>query len=142
MELKNFGKLPSQPSRLIRLALKDLAKVRRHKNFIIDMNTWFSKQDDGKCHVCLAGAVMVGSLGYKPDDVPECGYFVTEQIGANDIALQAIDCFRSGCVSLGLALLGFDRDLPVREIYPFSRNPKLFMMDMRKLADDLEEVGL
>lgn len=55
--------LPNKPSALILLALHDLAKVERQKTkFVVDMSSWVERLN-GKCAVCLAGSVMVSTLG-------------------------------------------------------------------------------
>ena len=51
-----------RPSKLIRIGLKDLAKVERSKTLKVDMGVWVSD-----CAVCFAGSVMVKSLSGDPD---------------------------------------------------------------------------
>lgn len=62
--------LPKKPSALLRLAVKDAKRIQRTPGYRLEMGTWHSPSStligvDGKrlCEVCLAGSVMVCSLG-------------------------------------------------------------------------------
>lgn len=67
--MKKRQTLPNKPSKLIEVAIKDLAKVEAEKDkFEIDMNDWYvphSESPTGKpvCAVCFAGSVIAMSLG-------------------------------------------------------------------------------
>jgi len=71
-----MNKLPDKPSELLILAMEDLEKVEKSDHlYTIDMGSWVEHDYyDGKCAVCHAGAVMVGTLGadikksYDPSD--------------------------------------------------------------------------
>lgn len=112
-------KLPKTPSKLIRLALKDLRKAERSEGFEIDMANWFESVPNRKtwrpkmdkkgvpvCSVCFGGAVMAGTLEMKRI---EEGHMVSEVGTENIHAVLALDSFRVGGVTDG-----------VRELFPFS----------------------
>src|SRR5580700_2407187 len=56
--------LPTLPSALLQIGLQDLLAIEATPGYIIDMGTFKNSYDD-LCHVCLAGAVMVKSLGLQ-----------------------------------------------------------------------------
>ncbi len=70
VKFRKFGKLPGKPSQLIRIAMTDLAKAEKAK-LKIDMGDWVTlqyKKPKNKpavkvCTVCLAGSVMMNTLG-------------------------------------------------------------------------------
>ena len=149
-----FGKLPGRPSALIRLALADLRYVERHKKtFGVDMNSYAVKHS-GKCHVCLGGAALAGTVGF---DVDKMG--LDESAGADyatlcDIddtfgdaatAAYALDCFRTGELLEAFAML--DLEFPDHQvantiyIVRYSDNPSLFKKQLGQLADQLESIG-
>lgn len=82
-----MNKLPNKLSDLLELAIKDLKSCEADPKFVIDMLNWCKETSDGTCGICLAGAVMVRSLGIitnSPNHVKE-GY-----------KLLALDSLRSG----------------------------------------------
>ncbi len=160
-KFKKQGKLPGRPSELIRVALGDLKKVERQKKkFKIDMDTWV--KPNGKCSVCMAGSVMVGTLKmdiesakrgvveqerddeYSESFSPETG-FLPAFFDRERKALEAINCFRTGDLSYGFAKIDikwpaqFVTNIDVPAYSP--RNPKKFHAAMNELADKLEEAG-
>lgn len=142
MEFKNIGKLPGKPSELIRLALKDLAKVERSKKYKIDMTKWHAvwPQEVTKeiCCVCLAGSVIAKTLGATPDRSMTPGDF------DEGMALGALDYFRRGEIHEGfIALeLPLSKKIPVKiYICPYETNKKEFGKDMRYLIRLLEKEG-
>ena len=122
--------LPNQPSELIRLALDDLDWLSSSSQYTIDMGAWHRPEQDGTCHICLAGAVMARSLGadrhwiYDPDD------YKAEK-------LRALDCFRRGAVRAGLDEMGSRAsDYPDGIwVTPYDEDPEQFVEDMLELAD-------
>jgi len=137
-----MAKLPEivfkKPSKLIRLALNDLAKVERSKSYSIYMGAWHTPIGPN-CAVCLAGAVMAKTLETPiSNEVGPLSFDVRTRY-----ALEAIDDFRCGSVADGLETLGLD-DAGVldRPITPYSRNRARFKTDMRKLVKELEAEGL
>jgi len=57
--------LPTIPSELIKVALRDLISAEQSETCVVNMDIWHSPLRDGRlCHLCLAGSVMRG-LGVK-----------------------------------------------------------------------------
>lgn len=135
--------LPDRPSELIRIALADLRKVEADNRYTVSMGSWHTPED-GVCHVCLAGAVMAGTLGSDPSKLlgPHSGRF--EEEDANK--LNALDDFRSGCISAGLNTLGrrgFYPDLPeFMGVIAYGVDHKGFHAGLEAIAAKLESVGL
>ena len=148
---KKFGKLPGVPSKLIKLALKDLKLVEKDRRYRISMNTTWH-EPNGKCTVCFAGAVMAKALKVSPKE--EATPWSCED--ASD-ALKALDEFRQGNVANGLWIIGIkEQSLKAdddgnyinyagrfdRKIISYSkRTKKKFHQQMQKLADDLKRSG-
>ena len=57
--------LPDKPSELLRVAINDLKETLKDENVEFHPFHWMYKRPDGKCMVCLAGAVMLNSLNFK-----------------------------------------------------------------------------
>lgn len=57
--------LPNTLSGLLAVAVKDIQLLEKNPKFILDMNYWLKKTNGGKCHVCMAGAVMHKELNVK-----------------------------------------------------------------------------
>ncbi len=57
-------RLPLHPVKCLKIAIKDLRMVAADKRYKPNAGTWHSMKthDDGYCHVCLAGAVIAGTL--------------------------------------------------------------------------------
>lgn len=103
--------LPDKLSDLITVALDDMEKVRKDNKYKFDMSSWhepdpcFHELPDSVrhindipniiCNVCMAGAVMAKTLNanHRFRVLPEM------YIGETENKLDAIDDFRSGCVS-------------------------------------------
>lgn len=132
-------KLPDKPSALIRLALRDLAKVERSKNYRVHMSTWHDGTG-GVCAVCLAGAVMAKSLNCNraeyllPSNLP---YPLNSKLGA-------LNFFRIGQIEEGLAVMQVFRKVffPNRYIVRYQDDSLKFKSDMQQLARDLAAANL
>lgn len=111
---KTSVELPNKLSALIRAGLADLEKIERNKAYVVDMATYhtsYNCDNDGRpyadgrrCHVCFAGAVMVGTLGVELGDSATPRDFP----GLED-KLNALDEVRVG--NIGYALLNFNHHL-------------------------------
>ncbi len=148
MKLKR--RLPSTPSKLLRLAVKDLKAIRRRKGYDIKMSIWHDGTDaDGNagttCSVCMAGAVMANTL-----KVPRTLNFEPDNCSPNSSKLYAINYFRTGEIEDALSALG-DKYLkkwqksdkyPNIYIRPYNENHLVFFEDMNKLIKDLESLKM
>lgn len=90
-------KLPDKLSDLIRVAVADMRKVAKNPAYVLDAYTWHEPReaDDGSlgpCLVCMAGAVMAGTLGSDPEEPLSTGDF--EEYESN--RLDALDDVRTG----------------------------------------------
>lgn len=112
---KKIKILPKKPSKLIRLALKDLRAAEK-AGAIIDMGWWLAKREkvDGGpkvCVVCFAGAVMKNTLGLRPNE-PTRQYPAgeicpsAEYTPGNVKQLEALNDFRAGDILSGCQTLG------------------------------------
>lgn len=131
-------KLPSKPSALIRVALKDLEKAERSRAYSIDMLTWHDASGD-RCTVCMAGAVMAYSLG-----VPRTCTIKPAETAFNS-QLVGINLLRSGNVRAGLGSMGvrFPRAVPhYVDVPPYSIDKRGFKKSMRSMASMLARHGL
>lgn len=129
--------LPILPSDLIMLALKDLMAVEKLKSYKINMGKWH--EPNGKCSVCLAGAVMVKELKIpKYKSVTGPGGLGLSDREAN--CLSALDRFRRGDIEVGLNQMGLL--LPPgtwghQHICRYEDNKGVFYRDMERLARNL-----
>lgn len=145
------NKLPRCPSRLIRLALKDL-KTSIDQGFEVDMNNWVRQDVDrqGPCTVCLAGSVMVQrttALNFLTDDGTK--YAIDpwllasrdRQISSADRhRLWALSWFREGDIYQAFKTLGLDLPYHVKTrqaISSFEESPEDFFHGMENLASYL-----
>jgi hypothetical protein len=133
-------KLPNKLSDLLELALKDLATVARSKRYVIDMGDWHYPKD-GKCYVCLAGAVLACS-GADPN------FELFPNSSGNREKLLALDLLRTGNIfqaayyvdkSINLDLINMPRYV---EVCPYIFDKKKWRTDMRKIVKLLKERNL
>ena len=135
-------KLPRVPSKLIQLALADLAKVEADPRYVVDMHDWHEPERSGQCSVCLAESLMAGTLGADLKQGLEPWHF-----GADEYVLLAVNCFRSGHIERGLIhLLGGDYEATEIPDYftvtPYQVDAVKFRSQMNAMADMLETKGL
>lgn len=139
-----MSQLPDKPSDLIELALADLTAVEAQPEvFKVLMDYWLvASEGPSICYVCLAGAVMVGTL--------RCGHDISmfpNEIGDPDtrIKLCALNKFREGRIDIAFEYMRLK--LPSefsgrRNIIEYELYPAKFKRDMQELANDLREYGL
>lgn len=140
----------AKPSEVIFMALDDLAAVEKNKKlFKVDMGTYHDfREETKKCHVCLAGALLVNRLDFDPKNDDE--FFFRDIPDAVKDRLYALDEFRCGHIREGLDLMGVAHPpYLVEEIYipPYPTDATLpekrkFKAAMLKMADALEGMGL
>lgn len=144
-------RLPNKPSKLIRLAIKDLEAVEKNPRYTIDMTTWHTPSSGLKgCFVCLAGAVMAQTLradregNRLPHDFKKTFGLLPSK---NHKRLEALDFFRRGLLYAGLQVLGYPKEVCERfendapyNLYT-SQEAKQFKDDMLSMADMFEQEG-
>lgn len=141
MKTKKIKSLPDKPSKLIRVALRDLEKCERSRSYKIEMGDWH--RPNGKCAVCLAGAVMAKTL--KADRREYAGPATWYHRGDHDTfnKLRAINYLRIGAVVDAGNLMSFDASsVPHVTVVSYEDNPTQFKRDMRRLAALLAKNGL
>lgn len=122
--------LPEKLSDLLELALKDLAKVERSKKYIVDMLDWHLPLKNGKCKVCLAGAVLA-----KTQKLPLNVDFTDITLG-DDSKFYALDDIRRGRIRSALVSMNlrYHGDIPDNvEVIPYNIDKKLWRNDMKKI---------
>ncbi|MFN3261229.1 MAG: hypothetical protein ACE37J_11795 [Pikeienuella sp.] len=159
--------LPREPWLLIRHALRDLALCEADPRYVIDMRTWHEPRIEGlsasaweiaeageagvgfKCHVCLSGAVMAKTFGFRPHQSLAPIKLSVGQVHPDDQAgLRTINNFRSGllCADVMEGAPWLDTDdlwdwlhghMP-EAIYYDALNPQAFHDELRRRADRLE----
>lgn len=143
--------LPTVPSALIRVALKDLEACEKDPKYSICMADWHSPDpESGMCYVCFAGSVIAKSLKSSPADMREPADFFSYGDGLpnKDLRgpLEALEAFRTGQIAHGLYRMGVVPSKPVKfEItvpFAYEENPEAFKATMRELADYLESQDL
>ncbi len=138
-------KLLKRPSNFIRQALRDLEVIENNPKYKVKMSNWHNP--NGKCSVCLAGAVMANTLGCKPNESAVPSDFPKEI----RIRLQALDDFRIGWLNDAFRKLNIDVPIDYQNEYDhfadiqiasYSSSRKQFKEDMHALADGLQGMGL
>jgi len=132
--------LPDKPSELIRLALSDLRKCEKDSSYEVVMNEWHTPSRYRPiCSVCLAGAVIAQSFHRAKTEYTIPANFSEEK------KLLALNEFRKGYISEGLALLGLTTPMGIHAVIHmawYSIYPTKFHTDMESLAAMLEKRGL
>jgi len=136
--------LPDKPSELIRLAVEDFTKCEAAcDKFEIDMAE-YCHTVDGKCHVCLAGAVMAQTLGCNGTFEGRGEVWRDKDLNRK---MEFLNCIRLGFIGHALEHIGgydtkkyehLDRDV----IGYWGPHKETFKRQVLKIADDLEAVGL
>ena len=154
------SKLPTTPSRLIRLGLQNLQKAEESDQFEVDMDEWLVARDTKhgvKCKGSFAGATMVHSLGASIDETKVPSHFskVGERKPNDSDCLRAMELLAEGEVLRGfwdLAMTeethphlfkpggGVIDELDIRPTW-YEVQPDLFKYELRKLAKALEKHG-
>lgn len=135
--------LPSIPSQLIRLAIKDLKLVEQDNNYEVNMGYWHSGTNNREqCQVCLAGSVMAKTL-----ETPSSSPWFPEKTGENYYSIAALDRFRLGYINLGLQSLNYIRQIRDKfktsvSVTFYAYNSSQFKADMLDMADQFERAGL
>lgn len=112
------------PSKVLQIALDDLRSVRAQPDvYTVHMNYWHHPMYAvTSCAVCLAGAVMVGSLDVPPSSNISLDAIIDPNIRT---ALDALDDYRSGDIDKFISNLTSDDTSAMRltdlyeEKYPY-----------------------
>lgn len=83
-------RLPSVPSELIELALRDLELTEADDRYRVNMDRWHELDGEDVCHVCLAGAVMAQTLQLDPGDNIAPYHYSPSEDGGRLLALDDI----------------------------------------------------
>ena len=143
----NKVKLPSKPSELINLALKDLKAVEKSRQYVVNMNHWHETDrqydnsiPEGTCAVCFAGSVMAQTC-----KAPANKSFGVKNFGReNTDKFIALDEFREGNIEMGFETLGLNFPSLLQsdiEIVDYQDDPKFFKEQMQEVADTLAKLG-
>lgn len=98
---KEIQPLPNTLSGMIRIALKDEDQVFKSSKYYVDMSEWHLPPEYGPhknskvCRVCLAGAVMAGTLGLAPTEYETPNSILSDEDADR---LASLDCVRTGAV--------------------------------------------
>ena len=141
--------LPTKPSELIRVALRDLRACEADDRYVVNMWRWHWPTTDHRgrkvCAVCLAGAVLAKTIG-APRERRIVDYDLSKSL---ENGLDALDCFRLGRIDFGLELLNFDLSALdaqwtqyARESEYYESDPDEFHRRMKNLANYFESHGL
>ena len=118
---------------LLEIALEDLKKSEESGD-IIDMDVLYLTDPQGKCHVCLAGAVMKNTLKVLP------GGLICGEKGFDEVL--AINCLRMGEIRHAYWLF-YNKPLPLRvegyiPITEYATHPGIYKENMQQLIDHLK----
>ena len=148
MRNKSLKHLPDKPSAILRVALADLYKIERDPKYYVFMGSYHDPRGYavGKppeaCEVCLAGCVIASSPASKGGSV----YLGPGHFNATAAKkLRMLDAFMNGWIHEGLYQMRFSLPegwLKTRVPTAYDVNPLKFKRQMRRLARDLERVGL
>lgn len=132
-------KLPNTLGELLEVALQDLRKCEESDEYTINMLVWY--ETNGRCYVCMAGAVMAKSLGY--DESHQIGHNLPVPIRINDswnAKLEAINELRKGHIERAMLSLNRHQSLSELDINHFD-DP--FSSQMRSKINDIKDkVGI
>lgn len=131
--------LPDQPSKLLELALNDLEQVENDPRYDINMGQWHNPHETA-CSVCLAGAVMAGTLGAAPGEE-----FSPEDFEQSNDAwkLYALDSARCGDWGSFMEELSIYHSVPdeifeeLPNVCRYDVDPEQFKADIRQAIDVL-----
>lgn len=153
MQLERL-KLADKPSAALRQALADLELIERDERYAVEMSTWHIPASElnwltdderaaGKCHVCLAGAMLARSGAMLPSEA----FTMRESEDPLFARLEAINEFRLGHIGNGLYLWHERDDKYFNDAQDVSvcgynsAQPERFKADMQRVIKKLEEMG-
>ena len=133
-----------KPSKLIELAMKDLALCEKTPGLQVNMYVWLSNSVNTPtvCKVCLAGAVMYQSLGIRPRSGRE---MMPMHCDTAEKPLESLNYFRNGRLADAFHAFGIEHPsgLPRRiAVTDYHENADLFRRDMQALVKTLADAGV
>lgn len=137
-------KLPTKPSALITLALKDLELCEKSKSYKINMGLWFRRLGKVTCSVCLAGAVMAKTLKIKKPTICQESSPGNCRDRVHINSLLSLNYFRTGYCSGAFTYLNLSEQEGVvfnRPITSYHDDSELFKEQIKELATDLKKAG-
>lgn len=143
--MEQLSKIPSEA---IEQAIHDLEEVESDERYLVDMGEWHSPRDsDGKCHVCMAGAVMAKRYNLPITAYATPGYGIVLQPfdTSTQMRLCGLDMFRTGRIEEGLRLFGVENmshGTKYRWTKSYEVDPTTFKRQILKLASDLRQEGM
>ncbi len=131
--------LPDKPSELIRLAVHDLEKIEGDERYQFCMAQWHYPVENGPCFVCLAGAVMGGTLRAGDREVCFPATFGKRNAGR----LMALESLARGNFTEAFSRMGIEGTPPLTDFaMPYYREDfEQFKADLLTVADYFEEGG-
>ena len=140
-QLRKAFEKATKPSQILAIALRDLRLTERNKRFVVNMNHWMLNLD-GRCNVCLAGAVMANRY---PNKCKAAGWTSTPEDfkGKDDTPckLDALDVLRVGNVKTAAAFMGVPTILKSRIMPSYDHSEPGWWKAVRQLLADLREAG-
>ena len=130
--------LPDTLYGLLELAMEDYEKVLQDDRYEVKMAAWHAPIEEGKCEVCLAGAVMSKTLRVDIDNFAYPNSF----IDTIERKLLAINALRTGDIAEAGYQIGKEIQGGDREVADYDDNPDKWEMDMHVLIDELREACL
>jgi hypothetical protein len=142
--MAGVSKLPTTPSKLIRLALKDLKICEQDSSFNISTFVTYFNTYDSPCEVDIVGSVIAQTLGHR-----SVSQVSSTNFREDEFPLKALYEFSRGHIVDAFSELGFNDlglDLPKNlrryiTIPYYHTDPESFKGQMHYLADELERKG-
>lgn len=134
--------LPDKPSELLAIALEDLELCENDPVYVIDMGKFHTPDEsEGKCHVCLAGAILAMRVNIPPSIAWTEAEFEFGVAFAKELSekIFAIDSLRRGSIRGAESFLNIVIPVNSRTM-PYYGEPD-FKPAIRQLITDLAKVG-
>lgn len=135
---------PKKLSTAIGHALTDLKKAEKHSKYDVQMAVWH-QPDQGKCHVCLAGAVMAFRMNVPRNESASPGTFYDDN--ETHTKLLTLEHVRSGHWSDAFSCFYKNKEAPdVPDDMPpmpsYSTSPEQFKTALTEVVAILRKAGL
>ena len=144
-----------EPSDLVDKALSDLEAVEKDPGMGVNMSVWVMVDEAaaGRCLVCLAGAMLVKTIGINPDATTigdDMLSILRERFpGITEFALNrlshsiaALEFFRRGKLTQGADIMEIRVPMEDVDVPNYRDDPEGFKQGMRRVAFELRSRGL